>query len=445
MPTASGTGVQFVKFHAMPDYTKTCFVVMPFGKKPVDGHEIDFDAIYKGIFLPAIANASLPDGSKLEARRTDQDFFASDITIDMFRYLEYSRFVLCDLTGLNPNVLYELGVRHRARQSGTAIFRQVDVKLPFDISHIKAFPYEYQPDKNAEESRQLITRIVTESLKEDRTDNIIRLALQEEQQVPAANVEKILQDAENALRKDDKATAIAHLRNAVKASPNNALARMRLGILLKEQGEWPEALSEFNRIVETAPDYPDAYREKGIAEGKLKQEKAGEQSLRKAIELTPGDFDALASLGGILKRKGDLQGALEKYKESVRVSNGHPYPLLNALTIEAHLSGNLDLRPYKIFLAKAEKARRLQVKDDPPYDPPWSFFDLAQIRLFNGDRQGFLDYLDQGLLVSPDWAPKTFRETLELLPRNPELFPGLDEGIQTLKDAEGQLAKKAAG
>jgi hypothetical protein len=117
---------------------------MPFGKKPVDGQEIDFDFIYKSVFLPAISDVTLPEGGKLEARRTDQDFFTGDITVEMFRYLEYSRFVLADITSLNPNVFYELGVRHRARQSGTAIFRQIEVKLPFDIAHIKAFPYEYR-------------------------------------------------------------------------------------------------------------------------------------------------------------------------------------------------------------------------------------------------------------------------------------------------------------
>ena len=82
------------------DYARTCFIVMPFGKKPVDGQEIDFDFIYKSVFLPAISDVTLPEGGKLEARRTDQDFFTGDITVEMFRYLEYSRFVLADITSI---------------------------------------------------------------------------------------------------------------------------------------------------------------------------------------------------------------------------------------------------------------------------------------------------------------------------------------------------------
>ena len=36
------------------DYSKICFVIMPFGKKPVGKREVDFDRIYEEIFQPSI-------------------------------------------------------------------------------------------------------------------------------------------------------------------------------------------------------------------------------------------------------------------------------------------------------------------------------------------------------------------------------------------------------
>ena len=36
----------------MPDYTRICFVVMPFGKKPVGTATVDFDDIYEQICSP---------------------------------------------------------------------------------------------------------------------------------------------------------------------------------------------------------------------------------------------------------------------------------------------------------------------------------------------------------------------------------------------------------
>ena len=81
----------------------------------------------------------LPEGGMLQARRTDKDFFSGDIKYEMYRYLEYSRFALADISGLNFNVAYEIGARHRARATGTAIFRLTQFAPPFDINSIKAF------------------------------------------------------------------------------------------------------------------------------------------------------------------------------------------------------------------------------------------------------------------------------------------------------------------
>src|SRR4051794_3753276 len=162
------------------DYMKICFVIMPFGPKPVGDKTVNFDVLYDEIFLPAIKAVPLPEGGKLEPRRTDKDFFAGDIKLEMFQYLEYSRFALADISGLNFNVAYELGTRHRARECGTAIFRQIQFPPPFDISSIKAFPYEFEPADKAAEARQLITRVLTESLVQNRLDSPVRLALGEQ-------------------------------------------------------------------------------------------------------------------------------------------------------------------------------------------------------------------------------------------------------------------------
>lgn len=73
------------------DYTKTCFVIMPFGTNPVGKHKVNFDRIYENIFEPAIAAVRLPEGGRLRPARTDKDFFAGDIGQAMFDYLNQSR------------------------------------------------------------------------------------------------------------------------------------------------------------------------------------------------------------------------------------------------------------------------------------------------------------------------------------------------------------------
>ena len=146
---------------------------MPFQKNKVGEKEVDFNDIYDSIFWPAIEATPLPEGGNLEPRPTDKHFFAGNISTEMFHYIEYSRFALAHISGLNANVFYELGHRYRVHEMGTVIFRQTDAPIPFDINQIKAFPHEYFPEVKAKESRAVITRVLEESLVQNRIDSPI--------------------------------------------------------------------------------------------------------------------------------------------------------------------------------------------------------------------------------------------------------------------------------
>ena len=171
-----------------PNYTTMCFVIMPFGKKPAGRRKlfgllpwgyrhVDFDAIYRDIFQPAIAQTPLPEGGHLVPLRTDMNPAAADIDVQMFRGIVFARMVLSDITGLNPNVFYELGVRHHSNETGTVIFRQTDTPIPFDIGHIKAIPYEYYPVANIARARETVKLVLAESLKQNLVTSPIQRAI----------------------------------------------------------------------------------------------------------------------------------------------------------------------------------------------------------------------------------------------------------------------------
>jgi tetratricopeptide (TPR) repeat protein len=424
------------------DYSKICFVIMPFGKKPVGDRTVDFDRLYDDVFVPAISAVSLPEGGKLEPHRTDKDFFSGDIKLEMFQYLEYSRFALADISGLNFNVAYELGARHRAREYGTAIFRQTQFSPPFDISSIKAFPYEFEPANKAAEARELITRVLTESLVQNRLDSPVRLALGAQR--ASGKIDGLLAQAENEIRKSNWTGAMEVYRQAIIIDPNNPLARMKLGILCRDREIWDEAVEQFTRATSIEPGYGEAWREKGIVENKIAQsgENAmdadpapGESSLRRAIALNNKDFDAYASLGGVLKRAKRFAKALAAYEQSYKVSGGHPYPLLNALKLRVQVKGSLTLSGSdKLALARAERIREGQSQQIPPFDTPWCFFDLAEIKLYRGDPTAFREVAIKGLeQTDANWQGRTFVDSLRLLlPASHEL-PGLEEGLAELE------------
>ena len=104
------------------------FVVMPFGtKQATDGSSIDFNRVYAELIRPAL------DLAGLDPFRADQEVRAGDIRTDMFQELLLADLVLADLTIDNPNVWYELGVRHALRARGVVLISGGRVTTAFDL------------------------------------------------------------------------------------------------------------------------------------------------------------------------------------------------------------------------------------------------------------------------------------------------------------------------
>jgi MAP3K TRAFs-binding domain len=120
-----------------------CFVDMPFGKKAdlASGMEVDFDQIYEAGIKPAIVAAGL------EPIRGDQERTGGIIHAPMFGRLLLSEFVVADLTLSNPNVFYELGIRHTAQPFTTVPVYAAIHALPFDVSMVRAIPYSLENGK----------------------------------------------------------------------------------------------------------------------------------------------------------------------------------------------------------------------------------------------------------------------------------------------------------
>src|SRR5436305_6839514 len=116
----------------MDAYQPLLFVVMPFGqKKDLTGkYTIDFNKIYHGAIRPAA------EAANLDVIRADEERTGGIIHVPMFERLLLAELVLADLTTLNANVFYELGVRHCAKPRTTVLmFARVD-QLPFDVNMI---------------------------------------------------------------------------------------------------------------------------------------------------------------------------------------------------------------------------------------------------------------------------------------------------------------------
>lgn len=110
-----------------------CFVIMPFTTP--DGYEADhFNKIYEQLFKPAIERAGY------KPHRVDEDNASNTIQSKIIRRLIDAPMVLCDLSTRNPNVLYELGMRH-AFDKPVLLVQEKNTQRIFDISGIATVDY----------------------------------------------------------------------------------------------------------------------------------------------------------------------------------------------------------------------------------------------------------------------------------------------------------------
>jgi tetratricopeptide (TPR) repeat protein len=112
---------------------KQCFVIMPIGS------EEDYEK-YKDIYECMIKEAVTGAGLELQCIRADEVSKSGAIIKDVIKRLYEADVVIADLSGLNPNVCYELGVRH-ALKGGTIMIVDDIESIPFDLKPYRVLEY----------------------------------------------------------------------------------------------------------------------------------------------------------------------------------------------------------------------------------------------------------------------------------------------------------------
>ena len=118
----------------MPE-KKTCFVIGPIGE---EGSETRIQADY---LLAYIIRPVLEDEEfGYIVQRADEIASPGLITDQIIGSIIDSDLVIADLAGHNPNVFYELAIRHMLERPVVHMYL-VGEKLPFDVSDFRSVPY----------------------------------------------------------------------------------------------------------------------------------------------------------------------------------------------------------------------------------------------------------------------------------------------------------------
>jgi tetratricopeptide (TPR) repeat protein len=351
------------------------FVAMPFGVKPgADGQIIDFNRVYGEYIAPALEAAGL------EPFRADEEIRAGDIRTDMFQELLVADLVIADLSIDNPNVWYELGVRHALRARGVVLVSGGRVPAAFDLYTDRKVRYALKnggPDPaTIEDDKHKLTEMVKRTMESwhgRKVSPVYNLMpnLQEPdwKSLRIGDVREFWEQHRawesrlNLARKAGNIGDVLVLSEEAPVAAFRAEAWIKAGESLRKAERFRFALEYLEHGLEIEPENLRALREKGICLQRLAIAGLSGHSLdrarehyREILKLYPTDSETWALLGRVDKdawvnawrRPGQLpaqmresaayegallRAAIDSYVRAYRANPGHYYSGINALTL----------------------------------------------------------------------------------------------------------------
>ncbi|MEA2564180.1 MAG: hypothetical protein QOH06_5684 [Acidobacteriota bacterium] len=131
---------------------RTCFVIMPFSDTLSCKRE-EWTEIFEQIIRPSVEDCR----QRFSCIRSNP--IQGSIIEDILDNLNRADLVVADLTDRNPNVFYELGVRHSLRDATILIAQRID-DIPFDLRHYAIQTYEWKLASGREQFRKRMQEII---------------------------------------------------------------------------------------------------------------------------------------------------------------------------------------------------------------------------------------------------------------------------------------------
>lgn len=282
---------------------KTCFVITGFGPKTdfETGRVIDLDKTFDNLIKPAF------DELDIDCFRAKEIRHSGIIDVPMYEWIYKADIVVADVSTLNSNALYELGVRHALRPNTTIVISEDQTKYPFDLNHTVISKYEHLgKDIGVSEANRFKAELkatVEAVLSSNAKDSPVYTYLPKlqppkfEDELPAIpekdeiqpSFSELVNDAEEA--KNNKEFKVAGMLYEVclKFEPQNVFLRQRLALVTykSEKPTIKKALLEAENILkELKPDETTDTETLGLSGAinkRLFEETKDEKYLNKSI------------------------------------------------------------------------------------------------------------------------------------------------------------------
>ncbi len=351
------------------------FVAMPFGQKPgPDGTRIDFDRVYREYIVPALIKAGL------EPFRADEEPRAGEIRKDMFQELLVADLVLADLTIDNPNVWYELGVRHALRARGVVLIFGGRAPAAFDVYTDRKLRYSLKdgaPDPAVlEQEISKLSDMVKATMESWHGrkvspvyDLLPNLSEPDWKSLRIGQVREFWEKHDDwerrieVARRNGRIGDVLVLANEAPVAAFRAEAWIKAGEALRKAERFQFALEHLEQALQIEPLHLQALQGKGICLQRLAMLNVPGHSLdrarehyRKVLDTFPRDQESWALLGRLDKdawtqawrlpsrtraqmredaayERALLRATIDSYARAYRMNPNHYFSGINAVTL----------------------------------------------------------------------------------------------------------------
>lgn len=132
----------------MSQEKQNCFVIAPIGEADSDTRKRS-DQVLRHIIRPAVESCGY------QAIRADEIDKPGVITSQVIQHVVSDPLVIADLTETNPNVFYELAIRHAIRKPLVQIIKKGE-KIPFDVAGTRTVHFDHHDLDSVESAKNEI-------------------------------------------------------------------------------------------------------------------------------------------------------------------------------------------------------------------------------------------------------------------------------------------------
>lgn len=203
---------------------KICFVISPIGEEGSDVRERS-DQVLKHIIASSVEQLGYT------IIRADKISEPGIITTQIIEHIVDAELVVADLTDKNPNVFYELAIRHAIRKPLVQLIKKGEV-IPFDVAATRIIQFDlHSLDSVAAAKEEITSQVKSLESGKSEINNPISVSLDLKLLKESGNIE------ERSLA--DIVEAVSDLRLAVTSMDKGSAS--------------PKQLDEIKRLIDTLP------------------------------------------------------------------------------------------------------------------------------------------------------------------------------------------------